>query len=61
MAVIETQGFKLDNSGKRVVVDPFCRIEGHLRIEVNVDNKNQITNAVSTGTMWRDQMRIHPV
>ncbi len=53
MAVIETQGFKLDNSGKRVVVDPFCRIEGHLRIEVNVDAKNRITNAVSTGTMWR--------
>ena len=33
MAVIETQGFKLDNSGKRIVVDPVTRIEGHLRIE----------------------------
>ncbi|MCW5594013.1 MAG: nickel-dependent hydrogenase large subunit, partial [Burkholderiales bacterium] len=53
MAVIETQGFKLDNSGKRVVVDPICRIEGHLRIECNVDAKGKITNAVSTGTMWR--------
>jgi hydrogenase large subunit len=53
MAVIETQGFKLDNSGKRIVVDPITRIEGHLRIEVNVDAKNTITNAVSTGTMWR--------
>jgi hydrogenase large subunit len=53
MAVIETQGFKLDNSGKRIVVDPMCRIEGHLRIEVNVDAQNTITNAVSTGTMWR--------
>jgi hydrogenase large subunit len=53
MAVIETQGFRLDNSGKRVVVDPITRIEGHLRIEVNVDQKNVITNAVSTGTMWR--------
>jgi hydrogenase large subunit len=53
MAVIETQGFKLDNSGKRIVVDPITRIEGHLRIEVNVDAKNVITNAVSTGTMWR--------
>ena len=53
MAVIETQGFTLDNSGKRVVVDPFCRIEGHLRIEANLDAKNTITNAVSTGTMWR--------
>ena len=53
MAVIETQGFKLDNSGRRIVVDPITRIEGHLRIEVNVDQKNVITNAVSTGTMWR--------
>jgi len=53
MSVIETQGFKLDNSGKRVVVDPVTRIEGHLRVEVNLDDKNVIRNAVSTGTMWR--------
>lgn len=53
MTVIETQGFKLDNGGKRVVVDPITRIEGHLRVEVNVDDKNVIRNAVSTGTMWR--------
>jgi hypothetical protein len=53
MTIIETQGFKLDNSGKRIVVDPITRIEGHLRIEVNVDDKNVIRNAVSTGTMWR--------
>ena len=37
MSVIETQGYKLDNSGRRIVVDPITRIEGHLRIEVNVD------------------------
>jgi hydrogenase large subunit len=49
----ETQGFKLDNSGKRVVVDPVCRIEGHMRVEVNLDSNNVIRNAVSTGTMWR--------
>jgi len=53
MATYQTQGFTLDNSGKRVVVDPICRIEGHLRIEVNVDKDNVIRNAVSTGTMWR--------
>lgn len=53
MGVYETQGFKLDNTGKRVVVDPVCRIEGHLRVEVNLDDKNVIRNAVSTGTMWR--------
>ena len=53
MGAYETQGFKLDNSGKRVVVDPICRIEGHLRVEVNLDSQNVIRNAVSTGTMWR--------
>jgi hydrogenase large subunit len=53
MSVIETQGFKLDNGGKRVVVDPVTRIEGHLRVEVNLDKDNVIRNAVSTGTMWR--------
>ena len=46
-------GFKLDNSGKRVVVDPVTRIEGHMRCEVNLDENNVIRNAVSTGTMWR--------
>jgi hydrogenase large subunit len=46
-------GFKLDDSGKRVVVDPVTRIEGHMRCEVNVDKDNMIRNAVSTGTMWR--------
>ena len=53
MATYQTQGFTLDDSGKRIVVDPITRIEGHLRIEVNVDKDNVIRNAVSTGTMWR--------
>ncbi|MEZ5975716.1 MAG: nickel-dependent hydrogenase large subunit [Planctomycetota bacterium] len=46
-------GFELDTRGKRVVVDPVTRIEGHMRCEVNVDENNIIRNAVSTGTMWR--------
>ena len=54
MASVTTpNGFELDDSGQRVVVDPICRIEGHLRIEVNVDENNVIRNAVSTGNMWR--------
>jgi len=53
MGSYETQGFKLDNTGKRVVVDPVTRIEGHMRVEVNLDADNVIRNAVSTGTMWR--------
>ncbi|MCG6864175.1 MAG: nickel-dependent hydrogenase large subunit [Thiogranum sp.] len=50
---VTANGFKLDTGGQRVVVDPICRIEGHLRIEVNLDDENVIRNAVSTGTMWR--------
>jgi hydrogenase large subunit len=54
MTVLNTPtGFKMDNSGKRVVVDPVTRIEGHMRVEVNLDANNVIRNAVSTGTMWR--------
>ncbi len=54
MPTIQTpNGFTLDDSGKRVVVDPVTRIEGHMRCEVNVDANNIIRNAVSTGTMWR--------
>ncbi|MGB9116095.1 nickel-dependent hydrogenase large subunit [Bradyrhizobium sp.] len=53
MNVQTPNGFTLDTSGKRVVVDPLTRIEGHMRCEVNVDANNMITNAVSTGTMWR--------
>ena len=53
MGVQTPNGFTLDTSGKRVVVDPVTRIEGHMRVEVNVDSDNVIRNAVSTGTMWR--------
>jgi len=38
---------------KRLVVDPVTRIEGHMRVEVDLDENNMITNAVSSGTMWR--------
>jgi len=53
MGVIETQGFKLDNSGKRIVVDPVTRIEGHLRIEAETDAQGRIAQAWSSGTMVR--------
>lgn len=53
MTIQTANGFSLDNSGKRIVVDPVTRIEGHMRCEVNVDSNNVIRNAVSTGTMWR--------
>ncbi|SOE01299.1 nickel-dependent hydrogenase large subunit [Caenispirillum bisanense] len=53
MTMVTPNAANLDASGRRVVVDPVTRIEGHLRLEVNVDDANVITNAVSTGTMWR--------
>jgi len=37
----------------RLVVDPVTRIEGHMRVEVDLDENNVIRNAVSSGTMWR--------
>ena len=38
---------------KRIVVDPITRIEGHLRIEVIVDDNNVVTEAYSSSTLWR--------
>jgi hydrogenase large subunit len=37
----------------RLVVDPITRIEGHLRIEAELDASNTITEAYSSGTMVR--------
>ena len=48
-----TQGYTVNDSGRRLVVDPVTRIEGHLRCEVNINDDNVITNAVSCGTMFR--------
>ncbi|RKZ11740.1 hydrogenase 2 large subunit, partial [bacterium] len=36
----------------RIVVDPVTRIEGHLRIDVEVDN-GSVQKAWSSGQMWR--------
>jgi hydrogenase large subunit len=37
---------------KRIVIDPITRIEGHLRIDCEVDG-GKVTNAWASGTMWR--------
>lgn len=42
---------------QRIVVDPITRIEGHLRIEAEVDN-GKIVNAFSSGTTFRGIERI---
>jgi hydrogenase large subunit len=36
----------------RITIDPITRIEGHLRIDVEVEN-GKVTNAWSSGQMWR--------
>lgn len=38
---------------KRIVIDPITRIEGHLRIEVVVDENNVVKDAFSSSTLWR--------
>lgn len=39
---------------RHVVVDPITRIEGHLRVEVQVDEATgTVTDALSSGTAWR--------
>ena len=37
---------------QRIVIDPVTRIEGHLRVEVEVENK-MVVNAWTKGTMFR--------
>ncbi len=39
---------------KRITIDPITRIEGHLRIDCEVDEKaGKVTSAWASGTMWR--------
>src|ERR1051326_3626594 len=37
---------------QRITIDPITRIEGHLRIDVEVDNSS-VSNAWASCTMWR--------
>ncbi|HJV67378.1 MAG TPA: nickel-dependent hydrogenase large subunit [Geomonas sp.] len=37
---------------KRITIDPVTRIEGHLRIDCEIDN-GRVTKAWSSGQMWR--------
>lgn len=38
---------------KRMIIDPITRIEGHLRIEVELDATNTVRDAWSSITLWR--------
>jgi Ni,Fe-hydrogenase I large subunit len=37
---------------EKIAIDPITRIEGHLRIEAQVDD-GRVTDAWSSSTMWR--------
>ena len=37
---------------EKLVIDPVTRIEGHLRIEAQIEG-GKVTNAWSSSTMWR--------
>ena len=36
-------------SNKKIIIDPITRIEGHLRIEVEVDEDNVVKEAWASG------------
>ncbi|EII5754010.1 hypothetical protein LHP32_000801 [Salmonella enterica] len=36
----QTQGYTVNDAGRRLIVDPITRIEGHMRCEVNIDEQN---------------------
>lgn len=38
---------------QKIIVDPITRIEGHLRLEVIVDDNNVVTDAYASSTLWR--------
>jgi quinone-reactive Ni/Fe-hydrogenase large chain len=40
-------------SEQRIIIDPITRIEGHLRVEVVVDENNVVKEAYSGSTLWR--------
>ena len=48
----EKEKEKEDSKKKRIVIDPITRIEGHLRLEIEVQN-GKVTNAWSSSTMFR--------
>jgi Ni,Fe-hydrogenase I large subunit len=37
---------------EKIVIDPITRIEGHLRIEAEID-EGAVSDAWSSSTMWR--------
>jgi quinone-reactive Ni/Fe-hydrogenase large subunit len=40
-------------ANKKIVIDPITRIEGHLRIEVEVDENSVVTEAWASGQLFR--------
>lgn len=43
----------MNNKLKKIVIDPVTRIEGHLRIEVEIDENNIVREAWASGQLFR--------
>ncbi|MCK9374270.1 MAG: nickel-dependent hydrogenase large subunit [Sulfuricurvum sp.] len=41
------------SSKQKIVIDPVTRIEGHLRVEVEIDENNVVTEAWASGQLFR--------
>jgi Ni,Fe-hydrogenase I large subunit len=52
LPIVEKNSNGIAPPSQRVVIDPITRIEGHLRVEVEVQN-GRVTDAWSAGTMFR--------
>ena len=48
----DTSGEGVPPASQRMAIDPITRIEGHLRLEVKIEN-GRVTDAWSAGMMFR--------
>ncbi len=43
----------MSSEKRKIIIDPITRIEGHLRIEVEIDENNVVTEAWASGQLFR--------
>ncbi|GAB6151349.1 periplasmic [NiFeSe] hydrogenase large subunit [Desulfosporosinus burensis] len=43
---------------KTITIDPVTRVEGHLKVKVELDKSNKVTTAYMTGNLFRDMENI---
>jgi hypothetical protein len=52
LPLVQDGGSSVPEPAQRVAIDPITRIEGHLRIEVQIEN-GRVADAWSAGMMFR--------